>query len=164
MKKCSHCGRVLDESHFSHYSRAKDGLRSWCRDCCNAYAKQYALRQKRTESEKHIAKTITNNKVDNIFCVNNIKDIPLNIRKQLKFPKKLIEDKTSSFTIKSRLSNVLRRSQDTVHCSQIQVAYYRMYNEFIKSRPLTIHLNNMKRNDPNILNPMKGYYAYKQGE
>ena len=33
MKRCSKCGRELDESQFYAHSAAIDGLQSWCKEC-----------------------------------------------------------------------------------------------------------------------------------
>ncbi len=164
MKKCTKCGRVLDESHFSKQARGKNHLRPWCKDCCNEYAKEYTRKKKIAMGERNISRVITNNMVDDIFNVKNLKDIPTKIKKSLKLPKKLLEDNISNHTIRSNITNVLRRSQSVVHISQIQVAYYRMFGELIKSRALSLHLNHMKKKDSNLMNVSKGYYSYKREE
>ena len=166
MKKCSKCGQILDESCFSVIGKNNPNLRSWCKRCSADYTKAYTERKKLEQSEKYISNVITKNAVDNIFDIRNIKDIPNKIKKTLKLPKKLIgEDANSNnFIIRSNISNVLRRSNGAVHLSQIQVAYYRMYGELIKSRSLSIQLSVLKKHDNKLTNPMKGYYLYNKGE
>lgn len=166
MRKCTKCGRLLDESNFNRVSSKGPELRCWCKDCVREYQKAYIAKKKLSESERTISLAITNNKIDDIFSVTNLKDIPLKIRRTLKIPKKLLSanDKPDSFKMKSNIDKVLRRTQGVVHCSQIQVAYYRMHGEMIKMRQLTILLNNMKKNNKRIENPHKGYYSYRREE
>lgn len=40
MKKCNKCGVVKPKDHFHKQSRQKDGLSSWCKDCCREYKQQ----------------------------------------------------------------------------------------------------------------------------
>lgn len=167
MRKCSKCGRILDESRFNKVSSNGTSLRSWCKDCVREYQKSYMTKKKLIESERNISLAITNNKVDDIFNVANLKDIPLKVRRSLKIPKKLVSanDKNNdTFKTKIKISNVLRRIKGEVHCSQIQVAYYRMHGELIKMRQLTLFLSRMKKYDNRIENPRKGYYSYKREE
>ena len=162
MKVCKKCGRILDDSMFNLVRKGSTALRSECKDCVREYQREYQKRKKAETSEKQISKLITNNAVDDIFCLTKLKDIPSSIRKDIKMPKILLRETPNHIIIKSNIRNVLRRTQKPVHLSQIQVAYYRMYKEFIKTRPLSIYLYNMKKNDSNILNPSKGYYAYRK--
>lgn len=162
MKRCPKCGRTLDESMFGKNSSQKSGLQVYCKECQRVCAKAQNEKRKRMSSERNISRLITNNAVDDIFSLAVLKDIPSSIRKNIKIPKKLTEEKSNSFNIRSNIMNVLRRTQGTVHLSQIQIAYYRMYKEFIKSRPLSVYLNNMKKRDSNIINPSKGYYTYRK--
>lgn len=39
VKKCVHCGKVLDTSMFHKCNSTKDGLQSWCKDCQAEYYK-----------------------------------------------------------------------------------------------------------------------------
>ena len=48
-KRCSQCDRLLDKSHFPRASKSRDGLDTWCRECKNAYSKNFRAR-KRTPS------------------------------------------------------------------------------------------------------------------
>lgn len=41
MKKCSVCGKELDESEFYKWKYGKDGLRSQCKECCKQHNKSY---------------------------------------------------------------------------------------------------------------------------
>lgn len=167
MRKCTKCGRFLDESNFNKLTSNGTALRSWCKDCVREYQQKYKAKKKLDDSEKSISLAITNNKTNDIFSVTNLKDIPLKVRKSLKIPKKLLSanDKDNDiFKKKSNINNVLRRVNGVVHCSQIQVAYYRMFGELISMKQLTILLNRMKRVDNKIENPHRGYYSYKREE
>lgn len=166
MRKCTKCGRLLDDSNFHRVSSKSNTLRCWCKDCVREYQRDYMKRKEILESEKSISLAITNNKIDDIFNVTNLKDIPLKVRRTIKIPKKLLlgNESDNIFNMKSKILNVLRRTKGLVHCSQIQVAYYRMHGELIKMRQLTILLNRMKKCDNRIENPHKGYYSYKREE
>jgi hypothetical protein len=48
VKECTRCKRQLPLSEFCKRRRSKDGLEAWCRECKNAYNKEYK-RGKRTE-------------------------------------------------------------------------------------------------------------------
>lgn len=45
MKKCSKCGRLLDETMFNKNRTSKDGLQSWCKDCKAEYASLHKKNQ-----------------------------------------------------------------------------------------------------------------------
>ena len=58
-KKCVHCGRELPHSHFSHNSKAKDGLQTWCKECRSESAKESYRRQKQQKSTRAIINPFT---------------------------------------------------------------------------------------------------------
>ena len=43
MKTCKKCGVEKEESEFYKGAQNKDGLKSWCKECCASYAKKYNL-------------------------------------------------------------------------------------------------------------------------
>ena len=60
MKICTRCLATKDESQFSKHKYGKEGLRSWCKECCNQVSKEirigrnrdFSLRAKHNISEK----------------------------------------------------------------------------------------------------------------
>ena len=164
MRKCTKCGRLLDESNFNKVSSKGPELRCWCKDCVREYQKSYMERKKLIDMEKNISLSITNNKVDDIFDIKNLKDIPLNVRKKLHIPQILLKPQVidSNLIIRNNLVNVLRRLQNRkVHLSQIAVAYYRMHKELLSTRKISIQLYILRKQDPNLIMVNKGWYEYK---
>ena len=45
MKKCTKCGRELDETMFSKSSKSPDGLQWWCKDCHAEAAREKAAQK-----------------------------------------------------------------------------------------------------------------------
>jgi hypothetical protein len=46
MKRCTKCGVEKPKDSFNKQSRQKDGLSSWCKDCCREYRQQNKSRSK----------------------------------------------------------------------------------------------------------------------
>lgn len=45
-KRCTKCGETKPSERFSLLAKAKDGLRSWCKDCVNAVSREHYERNK----------------------------------------------------------------------------------------------------------------------
>ena len=52
-KKCSKCGRILPIDNFSNNNSAKDGLQSYCKECCSKYNQIYQQTNKQTYNQYH---------------------------------------------------------------------------------------------------------------
>lgn len=160
-KTCSRCKNELPLDDFSNYKLSKDGKRPWCKKCCNEYAKEQAKKKKLIESEKSISKSITKGKIDDIFDVKNLQDIPTAVRKQFKIPKNLLTEKDDPNILRNQIVNMLRRLVGReVHIAQLSVAYFRMYNSFISNRNLSLQLTIIGKRDNNLIHNRKGWYKY----
>lgn len=60
LKKCSKCKETKAISAFSNYKRAKDGLRSYCKECASKYFKVW-LENNKEHNIKRVAEFIKNN-------------------------------------------------------------------------------------------------------
>lgn len=163
-KRCSHCRRVLPLENFGKKRSTKDGLNPWCKDCTREYSKKYQTKIQNQQTIKAFSNTITNGKVDDIFDVSKLDDIPRDIRNKLQIPKYILKPELSRdkhFVLRANLMNVLRRlSGREVHISQITVAFYRMYHQILTNRELSIQLIYIKKRDKNLIQTKKGYYKY----
>ena len=161
VKFCSRCKKELPLDNFGNYKYTKDGKRPWCKKCCNEYAHEQTKKKKLLESEKVISKTITKGKVDDIFDVRNLQDIPNNIRKQLKIPRNLLTEKDEPNILRNQIGNMLRRLVGReVHISQLTVAYFRMYGTLITNRVMSLQLTIIGKRDNNLIHNRKGWYKY----
>lgn len=168
MKYCYHCGQVKPLDHFGKWSYGKDGRRTWCKECCNDYAKELKASKLHNHSEVSLSRKITKGAVDDIFDVRNLKDIPSNVKKQMHIPAKILIGGTPEkhkYEMRSNITNVLRRiGNKQVHLSQIVVAYYRMYGVFISNKSMSKWLTGIKKVDVNLSQPCKGYYKYNNSD
>ena len=160
-KVCSKCKKELPIDSFSNYKFSKDGRRPWCKKCCNEYAKEQAKKKKLMNAEKSISKAITKGKIDDIFDVKNLFDIPNNIKKQLRIPKNLLLNREDTNVVRNQITTMLRRLVGReVHISQLSVAYFRMFNTFISNKTLSIQLRVIGTRDKNLIHSRKGWYRY----
>lgn len=161
VKFCSRCKKELPLDNFGRYKYAKDGKKPWCKKCCSEYTKEQTKKKKLLESEKLISKTITKGKVEDIFDVKNLHDIPNNIRKQIKIPRNLLTEKDDPNILRNQIVNMLRRLVGReVHISQLSVAYFRMYNNFISNRVMSLQLTIIGKRDNNLIHNKRGWYRY----
>lgn len=56
-KKCSCCNKQLDVIFFNRQSRSPDGLKSWCKPCCNLKERQRSLYNFKSERKVRMIKT-----------------------------------------------------------------------------------------------------------
>lgn len=163
-KRCSHCKQVQPIENFGKKRSTKDGLNPWCKECTREYSKRYQTKIQDEQIIKSISHSITNGKVDDIFDVSKLDDIPRDIRNKLQIPKYILKPNSvrdKHFVLRANLMNVLRRlGGREVHISQITVAFYRMHHQILTNRELSIQLMYIKRRDKNLIQTRKGYYKY----
>jgi len=96
MKKCSNCGRILDENMFNKCSSTKDGLQSWCKECKSKYAKERNSFVKESKKEKpeeeriifmNYTPTLFNSQFHKLFrkFINSEKELVIPLNKVITF-------------------------------------------------------------------------------
>lgn len=121
-KRCSKCGRILPLSEFDMRKRAKDGLRSECKQCHKAMQTQYYSKNKKKIAE-HMAE----------YYAKNKEAIAQRQAEYYKKNKASIQKKHAAYRVNNKETiKVYNAAYNAIHKAEIK-AYFKAYRDPILS-------------------------------